>query len=151
LGNQSLRTSGSTATDHYSKKEWGRYKAYDLAVRAALMFFQTMLQIGLPGRKFKLNTSKRGPILVWSDACWEEKSVVPAGIGFVIYIPPTDTAQAGKWYWSGATVDSEFISQFGVKKQYIGQLELLLCSQQSQCTTQLQLTRNSGTNFKGRR
>ena len=49
----------------------------------------------------------------------------PAGIGFVIYIPPTDTAQAGKWYWSGATVDSEFISQFGVKKQYIGQLELL--------------------------
>ena len=51
--------------------------------------------------------------------------MVPAGIGFVIYIPPTDTAQAGKWYWSGATVGSEFISQFGVKKQYIGQLELL--------------------------
>ena len=49
--------------------------------------------------------------------------MVPAGIGFVIYIPPTDPAQAGKWYWSGATVDSEFMSQFGVKKQYIGQLE----------------------------
>jgi len=110
---------------HYSKKEWGRYRGYDLAVRAALLFFQAMLQIGLPGRKFKLNTSKRKPILVWSDACWEEKSVVPAGIGFVIYIPPTNTAQSGKWYWSGATVGSEFISQFGVKKQYIGQLELL--------------------------
>ena len=99
------------------------------AARAALRFFWELLALGLPGRRF---TSRRGdrrrPILIWSDAMWEETSQSPAGIGFVVFIPADGSAEGsreGKWYYSYARVGSVFMERFVARRQYIGQLELL--------------------------
>ena len=121
-------------------------------LRGALEFLRDLLVDPLTGkarlkpRKFSYKRSREPTVLVWSDACWEASAERPAGIGFVVFFPASAKAarQAraaasgpsppwlngastppGVWRFAAyAPAPSEY-AHWRVRKQYIGQLELL--------------------------
>ena len=73
--------------------------------------------MGLMPRSINLRAQRRRPLLVWSDASYENGVGL---LGFVIYDPDTDA-----WYHSSQQVPRAIIESFVKKKQYIGQCEIL--------------------------
>ena len=101
---------------------WGKkYKGHNrlpVVIREALHFFVALLNImGLMPRRINLRAQRRRPLLVWSDASYENGVGL---LGFVIYDPDTQT-----WYHSSRQVPRAIIESFIKKKQYIGQCEIL--------------------------
>lgn len=99
------------------------------AVTAALQFFVTVLGLYKQGRGLvrlvRLGRPSKPPVIVWSDAMWEKSSSRPAGLGFVIFVPPDVPSGRGRLIHSSVFPDERTIGFFMQKKQYIGQLELL--------------------------
>lgn len=94
------------------------------AVDKALAFLITLLSL-LPPRIFRLRGAPPRPcVKVWTDAAWEPTSTAPATVGIVVYIPP-EAGQRGRYLYSSMVVPEEYMQQFQVRRQYIGQLELL--------------------------
>jgi hypothetical protein len=98
-------------------------KAIDLSLR----FFKSLLP-RLPRRKVRLRGRVFPCVKVWTDAMWEPDSPHPAGIGIVIYVPPSISAghyRRGRYMHASMQVSEELMRKFVRRKQYIGQLELL--------------------------
>ena len=61
------------------------------SLAAALAFIITVLPL-LPTRTIRLRTLARAlsrpPVVVWSDAMWEDSRRLPGGLGFVVWLPP---------------------------------------------------------------
>ena len=94
------------------------------AVDRALAFLITLLRF-LPPRVFRLRgVTTRPCVKVWTDAAWEPMSDTPATIGMVVYLPP-EAGRRGRYLYSSMVVPDEYMQQFQVRQQYIGQLELL--------------------------
>ena len=94
------------------------------AVDKALAFLITLIRL-LPPRIFRLRGAAPRPcVKVWTDAAWEPMSEMPATIGIVVYLPP-EAGRRGRYLYSSMVVPDEYMQQFQVRRQYIGQLELL--------------------------
>ena len=86
------------------------------AMVRALSFFITLLN-HMPDREITLGSQGTSPVIVWSDASWE------AGVGrlgFVVYDPSSD-----EFYESDSPIPQYILDFFVVKKQKIGQCEIL--------------------------
>ena len=103
-----------------------------------------MLLENLPVLVISCLAIKQRPIVVWSDAAYELSSATPAIIGFVVFVPHLSAASGynpgrhlmtlgkrarrtavGSFFYAWMVVPDSFMQRFKVKKQYIGQLELL--------------------------
>ena len=100
-------------------------------VRATLTFLQFLLPI-LPSRLVDLRErarrSQSRPVIVWSDAAWEESSAT-GGLGFVVWFPPGHpgaSPRKGRFRYAarkGVTADD--FPFFSRSHHLIQQLELL--------------------------
>lgn len=79
--------------------------------------FCEALLLCMPERRFVLSIGQRKPLLIWSDAAYEDGV---GSLGFVIYNPESRT-----WYESSATVPNEYYSLLVHKKQHIHEFEVL--------------------------
>lgn len=108
------------------------------ALAEAMDFFIALLPL-LPPRVICLRDRVRRPIVIYTDAMYEETSSPPGMIGIVIYDPEAPEAPAGlshsvaasddapdwRWRHSSAAVSRELLKAFAERKQYITQLEML--------------------------
>ena len=103
----------------------------------ALRFFIAILPI-LPPRVMRMRGRRLRPIVVYTDAMYEDARSPPGRIGIVIYdpeapeppsgpdgAPPVDDAADYRWRHSSAEVTREFLEIFAPRQQYITQLEML--------------------------
>ena len=101
----------------HGKSQKGYHRLSNV-IKEALQFFVALLQIiGLTPRRISLRKHQRRPLLVWSDASYENGVGM---LGLVVYDPETTM-----WYYSSARVPDAVIISFIKKKQYIGQCEIL--------------------------
>ena len=109
--------------------------------RASLDFFIAVLP-DLPSHDVQLDADRRRPVLLLSDARWEEDDPEPAAVGFVLAVPRSDCPPEGpagrepgagldflrRYYdfeHGSAVVSEEFMRGFVRRRQQIGQLEIL--------------------------
>ena len=100
-------------------------------VRTVLTFLQFLLPI-LPTRLVNLRErarrSQSRPVLVWSDAAWEESSAT-GGLGFVVWFPPGHpgaSPRKGRFrYAAHKGVRADDFPFFSRSHHLIQQLELL--------------------------
>ena len=71
----------------------------------------------MPDREIFLDGARRAPLLVWSDASWERGV---GWLGFVVYDP-----EQSRFFYSDSEVPSHILKFFVLKKQKIGQCEIL--------------------------
>lgn len=104
----------------------------------ALRFFIALLPL-LPARLIRLRAKRLRPIVVYTDAMYEDKKSPPGRIGIVIYDPeapeppadfensPEASDEARDWRWrhSSCEVSRQALEAFAPRKQYITQLEML--------------------------
>ena len=86
------------------------------AMILSLKFFITLLH-HMPDREIFLDGARRAPLLVWSDASWERGV---GWLGFVVYDP-----EQSRFFYSDSEVPSHILKFFVLKKQKIGQCEIL--------------------------
>ena len=93
----------------------------------SLEFFASVFDIRPepPPRQISLFGGPRKPVLLWTDAMWEPKQSVRAGVAFVARFPEGRLGSEVVWLYGAADTPQEILDKFGVKKNYIGQLELL--------------------------
>ena len=82
----------------------------------SLKFFVTLLN-NMPDREIRLGTDPRPPLIVWSDASWEN---MVGWLGFVVYDP-----ESGGFLHSDSHVPDHILEMFVRRKQKIGQCEIL--------------------------
>ena len=156
------RRFGRAATQpiHRAGRAMGRHETLDKVTVEALKFLRDLLvdptskKPRLRPRTFAYGREKTPHAIVWSDACWEDKSDKPAGIGFVVFIPASTTDEAaaaslspsdarsaakshtpawtggtatpkGEWYVASYQPPREMLAAWRTRQQYVGQLELL--------------------------
>ena len=105
----------------------------DEGIRSALAFFIDLLP-SLRPHVVNLAQDRRPLAVVWSDACYatgrglEEGSLWRAGVGFVVAIPPSDEEEAdgdASFFHGMAEVPADYMAALVVRRQQIGQLELI--------------------------
>jgi hypothetical protein len=156
------RRFGRAATQpiHRAGRAMGRHETLDKVTVEALKFLRDLLvdptskKPRLRPRTFAYGRERTPHAIVWSDACWEDKSDKPAGIGFVVFIPASTTDEAaaaslspsdarsaakshtpawtggtatpkGEWYVASYQPPREMLAAWRTRQQYVGQLELL--------------------------
>ena len=87
------------------------------SLRCALQFFTHLLP-KLPDKRISARKTSAPPVLVWSDASFENGH---GQLGWVVF----DPASGNYWHSSHAVAKHTFDLFVPDKKQYIGQLELL--------------------------
>ena len=95
------------------------------ALIVALKFFVTLLNY-MPDREVCFGQSAVRPLLVWSDASWENGV---GHLGFVVFDPerlPYDPSDpdSGQWLYSESPVPMHILDMFVAKRQKIGQCEI---------------------------
>ena len=86
------------------------------ATISALRFFITLLN-NMPDRELRLGVDPRPPLIVWSDASWEQGV---GWLGFVVFDP-----ESQRFVHSDSCVPEFILDMFVAKKQKIGQCEIL--------------------------
>ena len=71
----------------------------------------------MPDREVRLGVDPRPPLIVWSDASWEQGV---GWLGFVVYDP-----ELGRFVHSDSHIPEHILDMFVRKKQKIGQCEIL--------------------------
>ena len=102
----------------------------DAPLRQAVEFFVDVLQEvgGLPAREYVLSREQRPTVQVWSDAAAEPASGEPGRLGFVVRFPPefvNGRLEPERFVHASAPVPHAFAARFELRRQYIGQYELL--------------------------
>ena len=90
------------------------------ALIASISFFIALLP-SMPARELRLGRSPRMPVLIWTDASWENGF---GALGIVIYLPYGKDGK-GAFLFSFLIVPGWLIALLVPKKQHIGQLEIL--------------------------
>ena len=95
---------------------------WDELARQALTFLLKVLP-RLPPRVFRFRRGRKGPkpIILYTDAMYEEKAAVPAKIGVAQY----DAERSRKWRHLEAAVPRWLFAHWRVRQQYITVLEVL--------------------------
>ena len=87
-------------------------------LRRALLFLAGLVAV-VPPREVRLRGTRRRAY-VWTDACWEPGSKRKAGIGIVIFL-----VEERRWLYAECDCPDSVLARFVLRRQYIGQLELL--------------------------
>ena len=82
----------------------------------ALCFFITLLN-NMPDREVRLSSDSFPPLIVWSDASWEQGV---GWLGFVVYDP-----ERGRFMHADSHIPEHILEMFVRNKQKIGQCEIL--------------------------
>jgi hypothetical protein len=105
------------------------------SLAAALAFIITVLPL-LPTRTIRLRTLARAlsrpPVVVWSDAMWEDSRRLLGGLGFVVWLPPghphlpPHLSLRGRFLHSSRFLSHAEVASFGLapRAQQVGQLEI---------------------------
>ena len=120
---------GKAAMQPIAGRQFREGSGFTPAIEAALKYFQHILS-DLPDCVMAAygGETKKRPILVWSDAAYEQDQPAPGTLGFVVFVPSEEAGAActdGVFYHSSEVVSDEVMDKFVRKRHYIGQLEIL--------------------------
>ena len=88
-------------------------------LREALAFYRDVLPV-LPPRDFPLVQRVVPPVLLYTDAMYEVLDRGSGRLGLALF-DPLD----GRWYHSESRVPASLLDRFQMRRQYVGQLEVL--------------------------
>ena len=104
----------------YSRARGESASRLDGALVGAIAFFLAVLP-SLPSREIQLERVHYSPVLIWTDASWEQGV---GALGIVVYFPRANGGR-GLFMYSYMVVPAWLISLLVPKAQHIGQLEIL--------------------------